>query len=269
MLYYQAGRLARAVTRGNGAVGNDVTANVRTIRSVPLRLAEPVDVAVRGEIYLPLSAFARLNAAAETAYANPRNFAAGAVRRVKSADVAAIPLRLLAYEAAFTRAGPPDHAAAVERLRGLGFPINAANRLLVPAELLAAEVARHPTWDVAPLAELADSLAAASERRARLDHEIDGVVVKVNELDVRGMLGVTGHHPRWAVAFKFDAPEGETTVRTIAVSVGRTGENHPASAGSAGADRGHHRGQRHAAQSGLHRHAGVGARRPGGGVQAG
>ena len=215
------------MTRGNGAVGNDVTANVRTIRSVPLRLAEPVDVAVRGEIYLPLSAFARLNAAAETAYANPRNFAAGAVRRVKSADVAAIPLRLLAYEAAFTRAGPPDHAAAVERLRGLGFPINAANRLLVPAELLAAEVARHPTWDVAPLAELADSLAAASERRARLDHEIDGVVVKVNELDVRGMLGVTGHHPRWAVAFKFDAPEGETTVRTIAVSVGRTGRITP------------------------------------------
>ena len=227
VLYYEAGRLARAVTRGNGAVGNDVTANVRTIRSVPLLLPEPVDAAVRGEIFLPRAAFARLNAAAEAAYANPRNFAAGAVRRVKSRDVAAIPLRLFAYEAVFTGAAPADHAAAMDRLRALGFPLNAGNRLLVPAERLEPARAQHPAWKVAALAALPEVLQAAAAGRADLPYEIDGLVIKVNELAARAGLGVTGHHPRWARAFKFDAPQGETTVREITIQVGRTGRITP------------------------------------------
>lgn len=227
VLYYEAGRLARAVTRGNGAVGNDVTANVRTIRSVPLSLPAPVEVAVRGEIFLPRDDFARLNAAAEEPYANPRNFAAGAVRRVKSRDVAAIPLRLVAYEGTFAGDPPADHAAAMDRLRALGFPVNRSNRLLAPAELLEQAQARHPAWNAAPAAELPEILQAAGDRREELAYEIDGLVIKVNELASRDNLGVTGHHPRWALAFKFDAPQGETTVREINVQVGRTGRVTP------------------------------------------
>ena len=227
VLYYEQGRLARAVTRGNGVVGNDVTANVRTIRSVPLRLPEPLEVAVRGEIFLPHAEFDRLNAAAEATYANPRNFAAGAVRRVKSRDVAAIPLRLLAYEGEFGGAPPADHATAMDRLRALGFPVNPGNRLLVPEERLAAARARHPAWNAAPPAALAEVLQAAAAARAELGYEIDGVVIKVNELAARAGLGATGHHPRWALAFKFDAPQGETEVREISVQVGRTGRVTP------------------------------------------
>ena len=227
VLYYRGGLLERAVTRGNGAVGNDVTANVRTVRSVPLRLAEPLEVAVRGELFLPLAAFARLNAGADEAYANPRNFAAGAVRRVKSRDVAAIPLRLIAYEALFDAGQPADHASSLDRLRELGFPVNDSNGLLVPNEQLGAARSRHPRWRVAPLAELAALLEQANERRAGLAYEIDGMVIKVNTVAVRAQLGVTGHHPRWARAFKFDAPEGQTTVHDITIQVGRTGRITP------------------------------------------
>ena len=227
VLYYEAGRLARAVTRGNGVVGNDVTANVRTIRAVPLRLPEPLEVAVRGEIFLPLTEFARLNADSEVTYANPRNFAAGAVRRVKSRDVAVIPLRLLAYEGTFSTDPPADHATAMDRLQALGFPVNPSNRLLVPAERQEAERDRHPAWTVAAVEELPAVLREAGARRASLDYEIDGVVIKVNALATRAALGVTGHHPRWAQAFKFDAPQGETTVQAIGVQVGRTGRITP------------------------------------------
>ena len=227
VLYYRAGALERAVTRGNGAVGNDVTANVKTIRSVPLRLPEPLEVAVRGEIFLPLAEFARLNAAAEEAYANPRNFAAGAVRRVKSRDVAAIPLRLIAYEALFAAGHPPDHASSLDRLRGLGFPVNASNALLVPGEQLDAARDRHRDWRVEPLAALPALLEQATGRRAGLDYEIDGMVIKVNEAAARAQLGVTGHHPRWARAFKFDAPEAHSTVQEISIQVGRTGRVTP------------------------------------------
>ena len=227
VLYYVAGRLTRAVTRGNGVVGNDVTANVRTIRTVPLRLPEPREVAVRGEIFLPLTEFARLNADSEVTYANPRNFAAGAVRRVKSRDVAAIPLRLLAYEGTFATDPPADHATAMDRLQALGFPVNRSNRLLVPAERQEAERGRHPAWTVAAVEELPAVLQEAGVRRGSLDYEIDGVVIKVDALATRAALGVTGHHPRWARAFKFDAPQGETTVQAIGVQVGRTGRITP------------------------------------------
>lgn len=227
VLYYRGGVLERALTRGNGAVGNDVTANVKTIRSVPLRLPETLEVAVRGEIFLPLAEFARLNAAAEETYANPRNFAAGAVRRVNSRDVAAIPLRLTAYEALFAAGQPPDHASSLDRLHALGFPVSAANALLVPGERLAASRSRHGRWRVEPLAALPELLEHATAQRAALGYEIDGMVIKVNEAAVRAQLGVTGHHPRWARAFKFNAPEAQSTVQAISIQVGRTGRITP------------------------------------------
>jgi DNA ligase (NAD+) len=120
VLYYERGLLARAVTRGNGIVGNDVTPNVRTIRTVPLRLTRAQTVAVRGEIFLPLSLFKRINAEQETPYANPRNLAAGTLRRVKSADVAAVPLDIFVYEGHFP-SPPRSHLEVLELLEQLGF----------------------------------------------------------------------------------------------------------------------------------------------------
>ena len=123
VLYYEGGLLARAVTRGNGLVGNDVTGNVRTIGSVPLRLSRPVTVAVRGEIFLAKSMFSRVNATMEEPYANPRNLAAGTLRRVKSSEAAAVPLEIFVYEGFFESARP-SHRAVLEELAELGFRLN-------------------------------------------------------------------------------------------------------------------------------------------------
>ena len=122
VLYYRRGILSRAVTRGNGYVGNDVTANVSTIGAVPLRLSEPLSLAVRGEIYLPVDRFELLNRELEVPYANPRNLAAGTLRRVKSSDVASIPLNMFAYEGFID--GVENHIDILRRMARLGFRLN-------------------------------------------------------------------------------------------------------------------------------------------------
>ena len=232
VLYYEQGRLQRAVTRGNGFVGNDVTANARTITSIPLRLSEPIDIAVRGEIFLLKEDFSRLNQTMEVPYANPRNLAAGTLRRLKSRETARLPLRMFAYEAY----GPEidgavrTHVASLARLHELGFLVN-------PTFGVFAEHAEHAASFGEGLCikpdrtgsyeEIAQFLSFMDERRADLPYEIDGLVIKVNELDVRNFLGYTGHHPRWALAYKFDAPESQTTVLHIDVQVGRTGRITP------------------------------------------
>jgi len=226
VLYYEKGELARAVTRGNGYVGNDVTANVRTIGSVPLRLSEDLSLAARGEIYLPRSRFAAVNAGMEEPYANPRNLAAGTLRRVKSREAAAVPLETFVYEGFFT---PPaaTHREALERLAGLGFRLNPATGWFSDAGDLDAVRRAHPSWTVGRPSDIGAFLAAERERRPSLDHEIDGIVIKVDELAIRERLGATGHHPRWEIAFKFESPEGVTTVTAIEVQVGRTGRITP------------------------------------------
>jgi DNA ligase (NAD+) len=233
VLYYEGGLLARAVTRGNGLVGNDVTHNVRTIGAVPLRLPRPATVAVRGEIFLPRSLFERINARQETPYANPRNLAAGTLRRVKSAEVAAVPLDVFVYEGYFTPP-LPTHVQILEELRELGFKLNPHTGLFVgPAASsgLAAELsalqARNPTWRLGTLEQIPPYLEEVRRQRGERDYEIDGLVVKVNELAAREELGFTGHHPRWALAFKFEAPEAESVVERIEVQVGRTGRITP------------------------------------------
>src|SRR4030042_2019915 len=123
VLYYRKGLLDRAVTRGNGLVGNDVTGNVRTIGAVPLRLARPVTVAVAGGVFLPRPLFDSINASMEIPYAHPRNLAAGTLRRVKSSEVAAVPLDIFVYEGYFERAAP-THVATLEQLEELGFKCN-------------------------------------------------------------------------------------------------------------------------------------------------
>ena len=230
VLYYEAGRLARALTRGNGLVGNDVTANVRTIGAVPLRLARPVDIAVRGEIYLPRPLFDRINASMDVPYANPRNLAAGTLRRVKSAEVAKVPLDIFVWEG-FLLPQPPTHVQVLEELAALGFRLNGrigffAGETTGEPELLGIRE-RHPSWMVGRAEEYTRFLERERAQRPELAYDIDGVVVKADDMEARAELGYTGHHPKWALAYKFDAPESVTVVTAIDVQVGRTGRVTP------------------------------------------
>lgn len=237
VLYYEGGSLKRAVTRGNGHTGNDVTANVRTIRDVPLRLQQDIDIAVRGEILLPLEAFRTLNETMETPYANPRNLASGTLRRVKSSETAQVPLRCFVYEGFLqeTRSGSPvaTHRGMLLRLSRLGFRINPHMGLFseegvrdpFPAD--AAELPAFRDVKTGTLDDLEAAIRQWTSDRASLNYEIDGLVVKLDELSLREQLGYTGHHPRWAIAYKFESPVSVTKVRAIDVQVGRTGRITP------------------------------------------
>ncbi len=230
VLYYEKGLLTRAVTRGNGFVGNDVTANVKTIKAVPLRLTEPVDIAVRGEVFLRKAEFERINATLAEPYANPRNLAAGTIRRNKSSETAQVPLSIYVYEGFWTEDVPyTDHIQILSRLRALGFPVDPhltyfckspeeAQRRLQQADL---------PGNAGSFDDIPQTIVDRTGTRGDLPYEIDGLVVKVNELSTREELGYTGHHPRWAIAYKFEAPQAETQVMDIDVQVGRTGRITP------------------------------------------
>ena len=230
VLYYEKGLLERAVTRGNGFVGNDVTANVKTIYSVPLRLNESVDIAVRGEVFLRKAEFERINATLSEPYANPRNLAAGTIRRNKSSETAQVPLSIYVYEGFWSDAVEfTDHIQILSRLKRLGFPVDPnlsffcrtkeeAQKRLQDADL----EGRAGSFD-----EIPQAITAYTSARRDLPYEIDGLVVKVNELAVREILGYTEHHPRWAIAYKFEAPQAQTQVLDIDVQVGRTGRVTP------------------------------------------
>ena len=208
---YRDGVLERGLTRGDGEVGEDVTANVRTIRSIPLRLdgvAETLEV--RGEVFMPRSAFAELNRAqdeaGESPFANPRNAAAGSVRLKDSRITAARRLDCFFYGLTQREAGvPATHSEALAMLRGLGLRTNPLNRSAVGAE------------------QLESILEEFGGLRQTLDYDIDGVVVKVDDLALRERAGSTSKFPRWAIAFKFPAEQATTRVVSIGVQVGRTG----------------------------------------------
>ncbi|MFA7560336.1 MAG: NAD-dependent DNA ligase LigA, partial [Sphaerochaeta sp.] len=229
VLYYEEGALARAVTRGNGVIGNDVTANVKTIPTIPLTLPEAVTVAVRGEIYLPKDEFEALNANLETPYANPRNLASGTLRRIKSREVAKIPLRIFVYEGFWSEDQPPTHLEVLAKLKSYGFTLNEhfafftqeaseARRRLEEVHLEAFS----GSWD-----EIGSFIHDQTLRRGELPYEIDGLVAKVDSIAYREDLGYTGHHPRWALAYKFESPQAITTLLGIDVQVGRTGRVTP------------------------------------------
>lgn len=215
-LLYEDGVLAQAATRGNGRVGDVVTTNARTIRSLPLRLpAEaPPRLRVRGETYIPKSEFRKLNAAREAAgeefYANPRNTTAGAVRLLDSRDAAKRRLHIACYEWAGAsdddgELAPQRHSDGLDALTALGLPVG-------------------PHWRrCASLRDIVAFCDEWQENRGKLDFEIDGVVVKVDDPELRERLGHTAKAPRWAVAFKFEAEQAETVVLAIKAQVGRTG----------------------------------------------
>ncbi len=216
-LLYERGRLTRALTRGNGMTGEDVTLNVRTLESVPQRLAGegvPGLLEVRGEVFFPVAAFADLNAALVEAgkapFANPRNAAAGSLRQKDPRVTASRPLRMVVHgvgaREGFTLARQSEAYAA---LRAMGLPVSDRFRVVD---------------DLAGVQEFIDHYG---EHRHDVEHEIDGVVVKVDEVSVQRRLGSTSRAPRWAIAFKYPPEEVTTTLLDIRVNVGRTGRVTP------------------------------------------
>ena len=217
-LHYEAGRLIRGVTRGDGVHGDDVTPNVRAIRSVPLVLSGgdvPAELEVRGEVYLPRAAFARINgdreAADEEPFANPRNAAAGTMKTLDSSVVASRGLDIFLYSIAHERGGAAleSHWSSLERLRYLGLRTNSTSRRCAGLD---AVLAFCEEW---------------RDKREGLDYDIDGVVVKVDDFRLQEELGFTSKFPRWAIAYKFPAVQAATVVRSIGVQVGRTGKLTP------------------------------------------
>jgi DNA ligase (NAD+) len=204
--------LVRGATRGDGRIGEDVTQNLRTIGSVPLRISgsAPGLIEVRGEIYLPIAAFKALNErraeAGEATFANPRNSAAGSIRQLDPALAAERPLSTWMYGIGAVRGlDLPTHMAEVEWLQEAGFKVNPDT---AHHEGVEGVVKRCHWWE---------------ERREELDYEIDGVVVKVDEKALWRELGVVGREPRWAIAWKFPPTTATTTLKKVVWNVGRTG----------------------------------------------
>jgi DNA ligase (NAD+) len=216
-LVYRAGRLVSAATRGDGLVGEDITSNVCTIGVVPTRLLGakvPSLVEVRGEVFFPVAAFEELNAALVTAgkspFANPRNAAAGSLRQKDSTVTAARPLAMLVHGiGAYSGFTVETQSAAYELLQGWGLPTSPHYRV----------VSTH--------AEIAEYVAWVGEHRYDMEHELDGVVVKVDALTAHDSLGATSRAPRWAIAYKFPPEEVHTKLLSIEVGVGRTGRITP------------------------------------------
>jgi DNA ligase (NAD+) len=225
-LHYERGRFVQGATRGDGTTGEDVTANLRTIRSVPARLAEPATLDARGEVYMPKSEFARINAEREETglplYANPRNSGAGSLRQKDAAVTAKRKLSAWAYqlieedeavsgqpaEAAPLEAAPSgvaSQSAALDRLAALGFAVNPNRAAGLDIEGV---IAFTETW---------------RDDRHALPYETDGVVVKVDRFDQQARLGMVSRAPRWAIAYKFPPEQVETVLEDIVAYVGRTG----------------------------------------------
>ncbi len=209
-LRYENGILKRAITRGDGTKGDDVTENVKTIRSIPLRLTDPIDIEVRGEIFMPVDEFERLNEEREkeglSLYANPRNATAGALHLLETCEVAKKRLDSFVYQVVFPeKYNLKTQREALEFLKKLGFKVNPNNMLARNVE------------------EIISFWRKWTEERHNLNYWIDGLVVKVNEFSKQSELGFTAKSPRWAIAFKFPAQQAKTKILDVTYQVGRTG----------------------------------------------
>ncbi|QIQ02528.1 NAD-dependent DNA ligase LigA [Streptomyces liangshanensis] len=216
-LTYEHGRLTRAATRGDGRTGEDITPNVRTIQEIPHRLAGdriPALVEIRGEVYFPMDAFQELNArlveAGDKPFANPRNAAAGSLRQKDPKITATRPLHMVVHGIGAREGFDIDRLShAYELLREWGLPTARHNRV------------------VDGLEQVREFITTFGERRHSVEHEIDGVVVKLDEISLQGRLGSTSRAPRWAIAWKYAPEEVNTKLLNIRVGVGRTGRVTP------------------------------------------
>ncbi len=210
-LQYEKGILKRAATRGNGLVGEDITHNVKTIGTIPLRLNKPVDIEVRGEIYMPLKAFNELNEKrlknGEAIFQNPRNAAAGSIRQLDSSVAKSRKLDAFLYHVPET--DKKTHYEALMELKELGFIVNPNIRL------------------VKNIDEILDYINEWTARRGELPYDIDGIVIKVNDIHMQRELGFTAKYPRWVIAYKFPAEDVKTRLTDIVCTVGRTGQITP------------------------------------------
>ncbi|MGI6712404.1 MAG: NAD-dependent DNA ligase LigA [Bacillota bacterium] len=210
-LNYQEGLFISGATRGDGEVGEDITRNLKTVPTIPLRLARPFTVLeVRGEAFMPKEAFVQLNQnreeAGEQVFANPRNAAAGSLRQLDPKITASRQLQVFCYEILYAEGDIPNtHEEVLNLLQSLGFLVNKERLVSGSMEEIIAYIEK---W---------------TEKRHQLPYEIDGMVVKVNNLQQRRQLGATAKVPRWAVAYKFPAEQAETKVLGITIRVGRTG----------------------------------------------
>lgn len=213
-LHYEKGKLITAATRGDGTVGEDITNNVKTIKTVPLTLKEPIDIEVRGEIYMAKETLKKLNeeraSKNQPLLQNCRNAAAGSIRQLDSKIAASRKLDCWIYHLP----NPEDygirtHFESLEFMKKLGFKINSNNLLVTDIE------------------GILDYISYKGEERESLPYDIDGVVIKVNNIEEQKKLGFTAHHPKWATAYKFPAEEVLTKLKDIIFTVGRTGQITP------------------------------------------
>jgi len=208
-ILYRGGKYVQAVTRGDGVQGDDVTANVKTIKSLPLVIPDAREVEVRGEIYLPFESFQKINrereAKEEALFANPRNAASGSIRLLDPKEVASRKLDVFLYSIYIEGAELASQWENLQTIKKLGFKINPHSRLR------------------RTLGEVVDFWGEWTEKRDSLDYDADGVVIKVNSTGQRQALGVTSKFPRWAISFKFPARQATTRLNGIVVQVGRTG----------------------------------------------
>ncbi|MZG31024.1 MAG: NAD-dependent DNA ligase LigA [Nitrospinae bacterium] len=213
-LTYEDGFLVRGATRGDGLQGEDITANLRTLRSIPLKIDFKQRMEVRGEVYMPKKEFERINsereADGESPFANPRNAAAGALRLLDPAITARRKLGIFVYAVGFLENNPfKTHFELQEKLDELRFPVNQYNRLCKSFE------------------SAIDLIEEFRGKRKELDYEVDGLVIQVNSLVYRKRLGETSKFPRWAVAYKYEAEQAVTEIKDIVCQVGRTGSITP------------------------------------------
>ena len=206
-LTYHNGLFVKGATRGNGIIGEEITQNLKTIKAIPLKLFENADVEVRGEIYMPISSFEKLNKESEKPFANPRNAAAGSLRQLDSTITAKRDLSMFTYTAIIERAEvePKTHWDSIEYIKKLGFKTNPNIRLVKDIE---GAIQFCKDWET---------------KRFNLDYATDGVVIKVNDLACQRELGFTSRAPKWATAFKFPPEEMSTKLLNIEIGVGKTG----------------------------------------------
>jgi DNA ligase (NAD+) len=208
VLTYSNGKFEKAVTRGSGGVGDNVTENIRTIRSIPLILKEDVSLVLRGEVYMRFSDFENFNSENSNRYANPRNLVSGTIKQKNSNSVAKRPLRIFVYDAYFENLKFKSHSEIIEKLNQLNFPVLSEISFKKPKDFYS-------------------EIQKFKKKKESLDFPTDGMVIKLNSLSLRESLGSTSHSPRWARALKFEATLKETIILDIDFAIGRTGKITP------------------------------------------